>query len=53
MQQLNINEEKRIVGGASISASMINGIVRGVTLILELGRSLGSAIRRYQLKKWC
>lgn len=53
MQQLTELEEKQIIGGAQISASMINGIVRGVTFILELGRSLGSAIRRYQLKKWC
>lgn len=53
MQQLKEFEEKRIIGGAKISASMINGIIRGATFLLELGRSLGSAIRRYQLKKWC
>lgn len=53
MQQLTIKETKKIFGGAKISASMINQIIRSATFLLELGRSLGSAIRRYQLKKWC
>ena len=54
MQQLTEDKMKNIIGGeVKISASLINGIVRGATLILELGRSLGSAIRRMQLKKFC
>ena len=36
-------ELKQIVGG---SASYINALVRGVNAILDVGRSLGSAIRR-------
>lgn len=36
------------VGGATrfISASLLNSIIRGLNTILELGRSLGTAIRR-------
>jgi hypothetical protein len=53
MQQLKEEEQRNIIAGASISASMINGFIKGATLILELGRSLGTALRRAQLKKLC
>lgn len=54
MQQLTIEEEKKIIGGASkLSAAMVTGIIKGATFLLELGRSLGSAIRRIQMRKWC
>lgn len=54
MQQLTEPSMKNIIGGSvKISASMVNGIIKGATFLLELGRSLGSAIRRFQLKKWC
>lgn len=36
----------QIKGGASMSASMINAFVRGIDIIMDVGRSLGSAIRR-------
>ena len=35
------------------SGTIINALVRSVTLALELGRSLGSAIRRAKEKKKC
>jgi hypothetical protein len=54
MQQLTETNMQKIWGGTTkISASMINGIIKGATFLLELGRSFGSAIRRSQLKKWC
>lgn len=34
-----------ITGGIKLSSSIINAIVSGAKLILEIGRSLGSAIR--------
>lgn len=34
-----------IVGGA-VTASFLNAIARGINVILDLGRSVGSAIRR-------
>lgn len=39
------NELKAIYGGA-ITAAFISAVVRGLNLLLELGRSIGSAIRR-------
>lgn len=37
----------KVVGGASISGTLINALVRGVNALMEVGRSLGSAIRMY------
>lgn len=45
-----------IKGGASkssISATMLNSIIRGVSLIFELGRSFGSSIRRTRSGTYC
>ncbi len=48
------NELKSIIGGAyNISASFLNQLVRGATFLLEMGRSLGGAIRRIKTKKLC
>lgn len=43
---------KNIIGGA-ITASWISAIAKGINSILDLGRSLGSAIRRIQTGKLC
>lgn len=53
MEKLKTNELLQIVGGISISAALINSLVRGANLILEIGRSVGSAIRRGQTGKIC
>ena len=34
------------ISGGYISATLINAIVKGVTMLMELGKSLGSTIRR-------
>lgn len=52
MRELNKDELRQICGGA-ISATMINAIVRGVNYFLEVGRSLGTAIRRVISKNIC
>lgn len=52
MQELKKEELKKIEGGA-ISASFITSIVRAVSGLLDLGRSLGTAIRRVQTGKIC
>lgn len=46
-------EELIIIKAGSVSGTIINAIVRSVTLALEIGRSLGSAIRRAKEKKKC
>ena len=42
-----------IIGGGVISSTIINSIVKGINAILELGRSLGSAVRRIQFEDLC
>lgn len=50
--ELEKQELMNIVGGA-ISASMISAVVRGINSLLDLGRSVGTAIRRIQSGKVC
>ena len=42
-----------IEGGISVSGSFINSLTGGIKIILELGRSLGSALRRGSKRKLC
>jgi hypothetical protein len=50
---LKRDELLQIIGGVSISGTLINSFVRGINAILEVGRSLGSAIRRIVDKNIC
>ena len=52
MKELNKQELLQISGGA-ISGSLINAFIRGISTILDLGRSLGTAIRRIQTRRFC
>ena len=47
------DEELFNIVGGSISASMINYLVRGIEAIFELGQSFGTAIRRAKENKIC
>ena len=42
--QLSDKELENYIGG--INATLVNAIVRGFTFILDLGRTIGTAIRR-------
>ena len=42
-----------IVGGSSISGTVLNAVIRAVNAALEVGRSLGTAIRRIRTKQVC
>jgi bacteriocin-like protein len=53
MRKLNNNELNEIIGGASLSGTLINAFVRGINALLDLGRSLGNAIRRINSKSIC
>lgn len=52
MRTLN-NQELLEISGGAISGTLINALVRGISTILDLGRSLGTAIRRIQTKQFC
>lgn len=47
------DRELLLIEGGKISAALINSLLRGASLILDLGRSLGTTIRRITSKKTC
>ncbi len=47
------NEELINVKGGAISGTIISGIIKAFGIALELGRSLGTALRRYKDKNLC
>lgn len=53
MKEINNKELNLITGGVSISGSLINSFSSAIAKILEVGRSLGTAIRRVANKKVC
>jgi len=46
MEKLKENELRQIVGGASITGALINAYVRGIEALMDLGRTIGTSIRR-------
>lgn len=52
MKELNKEEMLKVNGGAGFTASFLSAIVRGVNSFLDVGRSIGSAIRRIYEKKY-
>lgn len=53
MRELSIKEEKEYMGGAGISAALINAFSKGFTTFTDIGRYLGSSIRRIFDKNFC
>ncbi len=47
------NELKNIYGGASLSGAIINYFTKALNTVLDVGRNLGSAIRRIKYKNMC
>lgn len=43
---LEKEELLQVVGGIDITGSLLSSIYRGIETIMDVGRSLGSAIRR-------
>jgi hypothetical protein len=50
-----LNKEELIIieGGLNITGTMLNSIIKGISTILDLGRSLGTAIRRLSTNNIC
>ncbi len=42
-----------IKGGFKITATLINAVRQAFTYLTDLGRSIGSSIRRIQTKRYC
>ena len=47
------NELKEINVGLNITAALISSAIRGLNSLLDLGRSLGTAIRRIRYGRMC
>lgn len=50
---LNLTQLYEIRGGLSISGTLINSLSKAANTVLEIGRALGSAIRRIISGKVC
>jgi len=50
---MNNDELKVIYGGASLSGAVISALVKAFDIALEIGRALGSSLRRYITKSAC
>jgi hypothetical protein len=46
-------EELLNINGGGISGTLLNSIIRGINVLLDLGRSLGTAIRRLGSNSIC
>jgi len=53
MRELKKEELLNVSGGFNWSASWLNAISRGVSTLMDLGRSLGTSIRRSISGKIC
>ena len=53
MKELNTEELKSICGGLSVTGSLIASFTKGITVLLDVGRSLGTAIIRIFKNKLC
>jgi len=47
------NIELKNINGGSLSGTLINSFVRGIYLVFELGKALGSALIRLKNKTRC
>ena len=46
MKEMNSEELLAINGGVNITGTLINGLIKGMNTVLDIGRSIGTAIRR-------
>lgn len=47
------NELKKVIGGAGISGTLLNSLAKLLTLFLDIGRSIGSALNYTINKRQC
>ena len=53
MIELNNQQLFCIKGGASLTSSMLNALVRTVSTLFSIGQAVGSALRRAVSKNYC
>lgn len=53
MKELSIKEEKQIYAGSGISGTLMNSLLKGFNIFTDLGRYLGSSLRRIFSNNMC
>ena len=53
MRKLKRNELMNVDGGKSSNSALLNSVTNAVKVVLDLGRSLGSSIRRIGSNNLC
>lgn len=53
MKEIKTDKLVLIEGGIDVSGAVINSFTAGIKIILELGRSLGSVLRRGSTGNMC
>lgn len=53
MKIIDNDEMLAINGGVALTGTMLNAIIKGISTLLEVGRSFGTAIRMYFSKRKC
>lgn len=53
MRELSKNEMKSIKGGGTISGSLFSALAKGFNVFVDMGRALGSSIRRLVSNNMC
>lgn len=53
MTELTNQKLNEVHGGINITGTFISSLVRGIDVIMDLGRSLGSAFRRAKDRTLC
>lgn len=51
--KLTNKEAKMIVGGASITGTLINSLIKGFNSFMDIGRYFGSSLRRMFGGSYC
>ena len=53
MKELTIKEEKNYYGGGGISSTILNALSKSINVFTDLGRYLGSSLRRIFSNNLC
>jgi len=53
MKELTIKEEKNYYGGGGISSAILNALSKSINVFTDLGRYLGSSLRRIFSNNLC
>lgn len=53
MKELTIKEEKMYYAGGGMSSALINALSKGISTFTDIGRYLGSSIRRFFNNNLC